>query len=290
MILHPADMNASAIARARLLSPGAFNAPFLQRLPLWSLAAAFFGLTAYCIVLFELSPLRLWAGMGKMAEVVAQMFPPTAKGAHWDYVYAMLQTVGMAFLGTVIAAVLAVPLGFACARNMVPGWVVRFFFRRSSDVLRGVDQLIWALIFVRAVGLGPLAGILAIIISDTGTLAKLYSEAIENIDRKPVEGTRASGANAIQTMRFGVLPQVLPIMLSNALYIFESNVRSATILGIVGAGGIGFFLADRIRTLLWEEACFILLLILGTVYLIDWLSKLVRARLIKGQDQAPALH
>ncbi|MBK8065011.1 MAG: phosphonate ABC transporter, permease protein PhnE [Betaproteobacteria bacterium] len=288
--MHPADINPGAIAHARSLNPGAFGAPFVQRLPLWSLAAAFLALTAYCFYIFNMSPLRLWAGMGKLVEVVGHMFPPTAKGAHWDYAYAMLQTVGMAFLGTVIAAVLAVPLGFACARNMVPGWVVRFFFRRSSDVLRGVDQLIWALIFVRAVGLGPLAGILAIIISDTGTLAKLYSEAIENIDRKPVEGVRASGATPIQTMRFGVLPQVLPIMLSNVLYIFESNTRSATILGIVGAGGIGFFLADRIRTLLWEEACFILLLILGTVYLIDWLSKRVRARLIGSQDQAPALH
>ena len=290
MILHPADMNPGAIAHARQLSPGAFKASLSTRLPLWSLAAGFLALTAYCIYIFDMSPLRLWAGMGKLVEVVGHMFPPTAKGAHWDYVYAMLQTVGMAFLGTVIAAVLAVPLGFACARNMVPGWVTRFFFRRSSDVLRGVDQLIWALIFVRAVGLGPLAGILAIIISDTGTLAKLYSEAIENIDKKPVEGVRASGATPVQTMRFGVLPQVLPVMLSNVLYIFESNTRSATILGIVGAGGIGFFLADRIRTLLWEEACFILLLILGTVYLIDGLSKRVRARLIRGQDQAPALH
>jgi phosphonate transport system permease protein len=290
MILHPADMNPGAIAHARQLSPGAFNASLSNRLPLWSLTAGFLALTVYCVYIFDMSPLRIWAGVGKLVEVVGHMFPPTAKGAHWDYVYAMLQTVGMAFLGTVIAAVLAVPLGFACARNMVPGWVTRFVFRRSSDVLRGVDQLIWALIFVRAVGLGPLAGILAIIISDTGTLAKLYSEAIENIDKKPIEGVRASGATPVQTMRFGVLPQVLPIMLSNVLYIFESNTRSATILGIVGAGGIGFFLADRIRTLLWEEACFILLLILGTVYLIDGLSKRVRARLIGGQDQAPALH
>ncbi len=290
MILRPAELNAGAIARARVLSPGAFDAPLAHRLPAGALVAAFLALTVYCVVLFDISPLRLWAGMGKLVDVVGHMFPPTAKGAAWDYVYAMLQTVAMAFLGTVIAAVLAVPLGFACARNMVPGWVMRFVFRRSSDVLRGVDQLIWALIFVRAVGLGPLAGILAIIISDTGTLAKLYSEAIENIDRKPVEGVRASGASAVQTMRFGVLPQVLPIMLSNVLYIFESNTRSATILGIVGAGGIGFYLADRIRTLLWEEACFILLLILGTVYIIDWGSKQVRNRLIQGRDSTPALH
>jgi phosphonate transport system permease protein len=272
-----------------MLSPGAFGAPMVQRLPQWLLGGGFFLLTVYCVVLFEMSPRRLWAGFGKLIEVVGQMFPPSAKGAALDYAYAMLQTVAMAFLGTVIAAVLAVPLGFACARNMVPGWIVRFVFRRSSDVMRGVDQLVWALIFVRAVGLGPLAGILAIIIADTGTLAKLYSEAIENIDRKPIEGVRASGASPVQTMRFGVLPQVLPIMLSNVLYIFESNTRSATILGIVGAGGIGFFLADRIRTMLWEEACFILLMILATVYLIDWISQRLRAR-ITGGDSTPALH
>jgi phosphonate transport system permease protein len=148
--------------------------------------------------------------------------------------------------------------------------------------LRGVDQLIWALIFVRAVGLGPLAGILAIIISDTGTLAKLYSEAIENIDRKPVEGVRSVGGGPLQAIRYGVLPQVLPVMLSNMLYTFESNTRSATILGIVGAGGIGFYLSDRVRTMNWEDASFILLLILLTVYLIDRFSGFVRSRLIRG--------
>ena len=142
--------------------------------------------------------------------------------------------------------------------------------------------MIWALIFVRAVGLGPLAGILAIIISDIGTLAKLYSEAIENTEKKPVEGVRACGGNPLQTIRFGIIPQVLPVMLSNVLYMFESNTRSATILGIVGAGGIGFYLADRIRTMLWEEASFILLMILVAVYLIDWLSRIARRRLIGG--------
>jgi phosphonate transport system permease protein len=285
MILRPSDMDPAAIGRARALSPWAFGAPLAQRLPYWLVGTGFVVFTAYCLVIFEMSPLRLLAGFGKLIEVIGQMFPPSAKGAALDYAYAMLQTVAMAFIGTVIAAVLAIPLGFACARNMVPGWIVRFVFRRSSDVLRGVDQLVWALIFVRAVGLGPLAGILAIIIADTGTLAKLYSEAIENVDRKPIEGVRASGANPVQTMRFGVLPQVLPIMLSNVLYIFESNTRSATILGIVGAGGIGFFLADRIRTMLWEEACFILLMILATVYLIDWISQRLRARITGGDGE-----
>lgn len=290
MILRPQTMDAAAVARARAISPGAFQTPLVERLQRGAVMLAFVGLTVYCLVLFNLSPARIWSGLDKLVTVAAQMFPPTAKDAAWDYAYAMLQTVAMAFIGTVVAAVLAIPLGFACARNVVPAWIVRFLFRRSSDVMRGVDQLVWALIFVRAVGLGPLAGILAIIIADTGTLAKLYSEAIENIDRKPVEGVRASGAGAIQTLRFGVLPQVLPIMLSNVLYIFESNTRSATILGIVGAGGIGFFLADRIRTMVWEEACFIMLMILFTVYLIDWVSKRLRARIIGGTHGTPVLH
>ena len=134
-----------------------------------------------------------------------------------------------------------------------------------------------------------LAGILAIIISDTGTLAKLYSEAIENIDRKPVDGVRSVGGGPLQAMRYGVLPQVLPMMLSSALYTFESNTRSATILGIVGAGGIGFYLSDRIRTMNWEDASFILLLILLTVYLIDSFSRWVRGSLIQGQaDKRPS--
>lgn len=290
MILKPGAIDATAIARARAISPGVFDTPLPTRLQRVVTMLVFAGLTLYCLMTFEMSPARIWAGLGKLATVVGQMFPPTAKDAAWDYAYAMLQTVAMAFIGTVVAAILAIPLGFACARNVVPSWIARFLFRRSSDVMRGVDQLVWALIFVRAVGLGPLAGILAIIIADTGTLAKLYSEAIENIDRKPVEGVRASGAGAVQTLRFGVLPQVLPIMLSNVLYIFESNTRSATILGIVGAGGIGFFLADRIRTMVWEEASFIMLMILATVYLIDWASKRLRARIITGSHASPALH
>ena len=148
------------------------------------------------------------------------------------------------------------------------------------DCLRGVDQLIWALIFVRAVGLGPLAGIMAIFISDTGTLSKLFSESIENIDRKPLDGVQAAGASGIQTLRFAVLPQVLPMFLSSTLYLFESNVRSATILGIVGAGGIGFQLSDRIRAHAWEEACFILIAILVTVAAIDWISSRLRLAII----------
>ncbi len=285
------DIDAAAIADTRARYPLAFAAPLPVRLGRWGAWLAFVVFTAYCFWTFEVSPVRLWAGSGKLMEVASHLFPPTVGEAFNDYLWALLQTIAMAFIGTVIASVLALPLGLLCARNVLPVRIAQFLFRRTSDTLRGIDQVIWALIFVRAVGLGPLAGILAIIISDTGTLAKLYSEAIENAEKKPVDGIRACGGNALQTIRFGILPQVLPLMLSNALYMFESNTRSATILGIVGAGGIGFYLADRIRTMLWEEASFIMIMILVAVYLIDWLSKLVRRRLIgAAPDTAGGLH
>jgi phosphonate transport system permease protein len=157
---------------------------------------------------------------------------------------------------------------------------VQFGTRRFADLLRSFDYLIWALIFVRAIGLGPLAGIMAIAIVETGTFIKLYSEAIENLDRKQIDGITAAGGDGLQRIRFGVLPQVLPMMLSNTLYMFEHNVRSASILGIVGAGGIGFLLADRLRAYELQEACTIIILIIVAVYVIDWLSKALRERLI----------
>jgi phosphonate transport system permease protein len=283
------DFDAASIADIRARYPLAFQAPLSVRLRKQAYWVAFFVLTAYCFWTFDLSPVRIWAGSGTLLDVASRMFPPTVGDAFYDYLWALFQTIAMAFLGTVIAAVLAVPLGLMCARNVMPVRIAQFLFRRTSDTLRGIDQVIWALIFVRAVGLGPLAGIMAIIISDTGTLAKLFSEAIENADKKQADGVRSSGGNSLLTIRFGIIPQVLPVMLSNVLYIFESNTRSATILGIVGAGGIGFFLADRIRTMLWEEASFIMIMILVAVYVIDWMSKLVRRRLIGGKQEASGL-
>lgn len=285
-------VDAAAIARARRVAPAVFMPSWAVGWPGRIVRFVMAALAIYCLWLFEASPQRILKGVGELGGILAHMFPPTAGEMFWIYVASMAQTVGMAFIGTVVAAVLAVPLGMLGARNVLPNWLARFVFRRSSDMLRGVDQLIWALIFVRAVGLGPLAGILAIIVSDTGTLAKLYSEAVENTERKPQDGVRACGGGRLHAVRFGILPQVLPVMLSSALYVFESNTRSATILGIVGAGGIGFYLSDRIRTMNWEEASFIILLILVTVYLIDALSKWLRIRLIRGGSPGttPALH
>src|SRR3546814_121988 len=204
----------------------------------------------------------------------------------WDYAGIFLglaETLGMAFLGTFVASVVATVVGFVAARNVVPNRLVHHLVRRILDLLRGVDTLIWALVFVRAVGLGPLAGVLSIIVSDTGTLSKLYSEAVENVDRRPIEGVRATGAGRLKIYRFGYLPQVLPVFLSTSLYWFESNTRSATILGIVGAGGIGMQLSERMKVQYWDQACFIILLILVTVALIDTASDRKSTRLNSSQ-------
>ena len=198
----------------------------------------------------------------------------------------MLETLAMAFLGTLLASLAAIPLGFLGASNVVPQFVWHFGLRRCFDALRGVDALIWALMFVNVVGLGPFAGVMAIAMSDTGTLAKLCAEAIENVDRRQLEGVRATGANRLQLIWFAMLPQVFPVMLSHALYYLESNTRSATILGVVGAGGIGLHLADRIRVNNWDEVSFILIMILVVVTGIDLVSKALRLRFI----QASAAH
>ena len=260
--------------------PHAFSRTPLQRA---ALAASVFGLIAFVafgLHQFDVSFARLINGLDRFGKIAGALFPPTPGDAFWELLRAMLESIGMAFLGTLIASIIAVPLGFLGARNVLPIWLFRFPIRRSFDFLRGVDALVWALVFVRAVGLGPLAGVLAIATTDIGILSKLFAEAIENVDRKQVDGVQATGANAVQRVRFGIVPQVLPIMVSNALYMFESNVRSATILGIVGAGGIGFHLSDRIRAHRWEEVGFIIIMIIVFVALIDFISHIIRSRLI----------
>ena len=204
----------------------------------------------------------------------------------WDFagiLTGLAQSIAMAFLGTLIDATLALPLAFLAARTVVANPIFRNLVRRLFDFLRGVDRLIWALVYVRAFGLGPLAGTLAILTADTGELGKLFSEALENVDGKQVEGVRSTGASRLQIFHFGFLPQIFPVILSQALYYVESNTRSATIVGVVGAGGIGLQLSERMRVQYWDQAAFIVLLILVTVAIIDWASGLLRRRLIGGR-------
>lgn len=281
MTMH-VDPAERAALRAR--HPRAFTPSRRRRLAVAGGWAAFAALAGLCLWRTGfLDPARWWDGLGKLGFMVGFMFPPAHNGSLGEFLYAMLETLGMAFFGTLLAAVVAVPLGFLGARNVVPQWLLHFGIRRSFDALRGIDTLIWALVFVNVVGLGPFAGILAIAVVDIGTLSKLFAEAIENVDRRPVEGVRAAGANGIEVMRLGILPQVFPVMVGNILYFFESNTRSATILGVVGAGGIGYQLSDRIRIYNWDEACFIIIMIVVTVALIDLASKEIRMRLIGSQ-------
>jgi len=233
-------------------------------------------------VVLGVTPGRIFAGLGRLGTVFALMLPPWPDStAHVPtYLGALGQTLAIAFLGTSLAGLFALPLGFLAAKNVVAGRVLHFLTRRVLDSVRSVDTLIWALIWINVVGLGPFAGALAIASTDLAALAKLMSEAIETADEGPVEAVLACGGGRLAVMRFGILPQVLPVFASQALYFFESNTRSATIIGIVGAGGIGLYLSEMIRVLEWREAAFLILLVLVTVAVIDAISRRLRAAIM----------
>jgi phosphonate transport system permease protein len=252
-----------------------------QAMPL-AVAGALMLLMIAGFATLDVSWKRVLAGLGELGRIVLLMVPPdygnVDKLILWTK--ALAETLAIALLGTLAAALLAFPVGFLAARNVVPSWIFRFSLRRGLDGFRGVDTLIWALIWINVVGLGPFAGVLALMTSDFGTFGKLFSEAIETADAKPVEGIRSVGGNSLQAVRFGIVPQVVPVIVSQILYYIESNTRSATIIGIVGAGGIGLHLAEQIRTLEWQHVSFIVLMILLTVAVIDAVSARLRFAVI----------
>lgn len=202
---------------------------------------------------------------------------------HGRVFVALLETLLMAVLGTLTAAMAGLPLAILAASNFTPSLVLRFFVRRLFDFLRGVDMLIWSLIFIRSFGLGPLTGSLAIAFTDTGSLGKLFSEALENVQEKQMEGVKSTGANKMQFYRFGVIPQIIPIFVSQGLYFLESNIRSATIIGALGAGGIGLLLVEAMNTQRnWENVFYIILLTVCLVMSMDKISSVLRNKLIHG--------
>jgi phosphonate transport system permease protein len=268
------------VAAIRARFPHAFGVPPLRRaLRVSGMLLCIAWLIVLC-VWFGITPARLLRGLSGLLVILRQMIPPSP-GAQWqDILQGLAQSVAMAFLGTFVAALLALPLGFLGARNVLVNALAHFSIRRVFDGFRGVDQLIWALAFVRAVGLGPLAGVMAIAAADVCVLAKQFAEAIENADPRQTDAIKAVGGTRLIVVRFGLLPQVLPVLLAQVLYAFESNTRSAAILGVVGAGGIGLQIAERIKVRYWDEVSFIIILILMTVALIDHVSARVRRRLI----------
>lgn len=203
---------------------------------------------------------------------------------HQDVAWAIFETILMAFLGTFGAAIVALPLAFLATRNFNRMRSIRFATRRVFDFVRGVDALIWTVVLARAFGPGPLTGALAILGTDTGTFGKIFSEALENVDQKQIEGVQSTGANAPQRYRFGVIPQVTPVLLSQLLYFLESNTRSATVIGAITGGGIGLLLTQAIITQKdWEEVAYYIILIILMVMLMDWFSGWLRRRLIQGE-------
>lgn len=214
----------------------------------------------------------------KMGEYLSGFLRPDF--SQWQlYLEQIIVTIQIALWGTFLAVIAAVPFGLLAARNVAPTWVVQPM-RRLMDLFRSINELVIATLFIVAVGLGPFAGVMALAVHTTGVLGKLFSEAVEAIEAGPVEGVRATGASRIQEVVWGVIPQVLPLWTSFALYRFESNARSSTVLGIIGAGGIGALLMQNIRSFSYERTAAIVILMVLAVIVIDNLSQTIRKRLV----------
>ena len=223
-------------------------------------------------------PLALIRDAGNMATYASEFFPPDFR--QWRiYVEEMIVTLQIALWGTALAVVSAIPLSLLASSNITPAWVHQPI-RRLMDACRAINEMVFAMLFVVAVGLGPFAGVLALWIHTAGILAKLFSEAVEAIDPQPVDGIRSTGASSLHEIVYGIIPQVMPLWVSFTLYRFESNVRSATVVGMVGAGGIGVILWEIIRGFQYAETCAVMIIIVITVSLIDLLSARIRKALV----------
>lgn len=195
------------------------------------------------------------------------------------YVHELVITVQIAVWGTFLAVVFGIPFALLSSNNVAPVWIVQPV-RRLMDACRSINELVWAVLFVVAVGLGPFAGVMAIFVNTTGVIAKLFSEAVEASDPRPVEGIRSTGASRLQEVIYGIVPQVMPLWISYSLYRFESNVRGATVLGLVGAGGIGQTLFENVRGFNYSTTAAIMILLIATVALVDIISQQLRKMML----------
>lgn len=265
------------------VQPGAIPPPpsrsLIQRAPdmlLWG------GVIALLLIAFGPAEIHklplLWSNSDNMRQFGRDFLHPDF--SDWKlYVDKMWLTIEIAMWGTFLAIVLAIPLGLLASRNMTPPWI-QLPIRRVLDVVRSAPDLVIGTVFIVAVGLGPFAGVLALAVNTSGVLAKLFSEAVEAIDRGPVEGVRATGAAQLHEIVWGVIPQVAPLWVSYSLYRFESNSRSATVLGLIGAGGIGQVMLESLNAFDYRAATAIVLVIIVAVSLIDLLSQAIRSRLL----------
>jgi len=240
-------------------------------------------LVIWAVVSVDVEPSRLLRLPGQLVQIVGRMIPPDVSyfGTAWG---GMVESLQMAWVGTIIGAVLSLPLGFFGAKNISSG-LVSTVIRQVLNAIRAFPELVLAILLVTIVGLGPIAGALAIGIHSIGTLGKLTAEVIEGIDPGPVEAARAAGARPIQVQRWGVLPQVLPDTVAFWLYRFEINIRAAAVLGIVGAGGIGAVLQNTVLYRRWDKAGMAILIVIVVTILIDFVSGAIRRRIIEGGDR-----
>jgi phosphonate transport system permease protein len=230
---------------------------------------------AWAARVIELRPLELLQDAGNIGVFLKGYLHPSF--AHLgEYAWQSVVTICIALWGTVLAVCIAVPLGLLGSRNISPHPLLYFAARRGMDTLRAVNEFVFALMFVTAVGLGPFAGMLALGLHTGGVLGKLLSETVEAIDPGQVEGVTAVGASPLHVIAFGVAPQVAPNFLSYILLRFESDIRSASVIGMVGGGGIGFYLWDTIRSFNDREAATVILLIVAMVMLTDVVSARIR--------------
>jgi phosphonate transport system permease protein len=234
----------------------------------------------------DVDPAEILSLPGGVGLVFYEMF--IANGVEWSYfpdaMGYMLESLQIAWLGTVLGAIISLPLGFFGAKNVSSG-VVSSVMRQVLNAIRAFPEVILAIaIMIPIAGLGPVAGMLAIGLHSVGTLGKLTAEVIEGIDPGPVEAARATGARPLQVQRWGVLPQVLPEIVAFWLYRFEINIRASAILGVVGAGGIGFVLQQAISFGRFERAGMIILVVIGVTIVVDTISGWVRRRIIEGAE------
>lgn len=252
------------------------------------IAAAILIYYIFFFTLFGISWAQLASGTAQIGRYFLRMFF-WHDVANWPFAYYFSQifiTVAIVFTGTLTATLVALPVSFLAARNVMSAKALRpiaLVVRRLLDVLRGIDMAIWGLIFVRAVGMGPLAGVLAIVMQDVGLLGKLYAEGHEAVERSPSRGLNAVGANALQKHRYGIFTQSFPAFLALSLYQIESNTRSAAVLGFVGAGGVGLIYAENMRLWNWDVVMFITLILVMIVMAMDYASAKLRKRYITGK-------
>jgi len=211
-------------------------------------------------------------------DIIKRMLPPDFSN-FGSLIGSMLETVEIAFLGTVLAILISIPIGLLSAKNIAPNLLVFSIARVVTILFRAIPEFIIAMILVIAIGFGAMPGVLALGVHTMGFLAKFYAEDIEHVNRGPIEALKSSGASKRQIIAFAIIPQILPAFIANNLYIFDRNIRMATMLGIVGAGGIGYELQSSFRMFEYERVSAIIIIIFITIFIIDHLSSYIRSKI-----------